>query len=210
MSFRLSANFSRQPNPFFMLKQKAINLMNTIITSEKLHLSSIRKKLPFTVNHGLSAFRIKDVLNLVHKLDFDVYLPTLNKKLQRDFVWSLLQKQELILSLLKGIKIPTMAFVHVNHETFQVIDGKQRLSAWISFVNGEFPIIHNEIEFYFNDLDDSCQMELTHSYIVADVAYEYTGEYQMLIPDEYKIQWFELINFAGTLQDKAHLEYLKQ
>jgi hypothetical protein len=101
-----------------------------------------------------------------------------------------------------------MAFIHYEHQIFKVIDGKQRLSAWMWFCQGKFPIVVNNIEYYFNDLDSWAQGELMYSnWIKADVAYEY---HDKLISDELKIQWFEMINFAGTPQDKSHLENLKK
>ena len=176
----------------------------------ELKLSDIRKKLPFHINYGLSAFRIADVIGdktLDYELDFDVFLPSKGINLQRPFVWTLLQKQQLIISLLKGLEIPSMAFIHYEHKIFKVIDGKQRLNAWITFVQNEFPIIYNDQEYYFKDLDDWARGELMFSkWVRADVGYEYEDT---PISDDLKIQWFEMINFAGTPQDIEHLKKLK-
>lgn len=174
----------------------------------KLELSGIRKKLPFTVNRGLSVFRIKDVVNSGQRsIDFDVFLPSIGKNLQRELVWTLLQKQELIMSILKDIKLPTMAFIETDEKAYQIIDGKQRLSAWIGFVKGEFPIECDGKEFFYDDLDKGCQFEISMKYIVADVAY---SDEDKPISDEYKIQWFKLINFSGTPQDKSHMDFLEE
>ena len=180
---------------------------------KELKLSDVRIKLPFHINYGLAAFRIKDIIerrkqdSLQYDLDFDVYLPTKGINLQRPFVWTLFQKQELILSILKNLNISTMSFIHHEHKTFQVIDGKQRLSAWIGFCRNEFPIIWKDCEYYFKDLDNWGQGELLFSkWVKADVAYEYDND---LISDDLKIAWFELINFSGTPQDIEHLNKLK-
>lgn len=180
-----------------------------MIKVEKLKLTDVRKKLPFNINYGLGAFRMKDILdeNRGYELDFDVYLPSKNKNLQRPFVWTLFQKQQLILSILKGIRIPTVTLIHYEHKIFKVIDGKQRLSTWISFMKNEFPVIYNDQEFYYKDLDADAQYEFMYSYITADVGYEYED---VPISDNLKIQWFEMINFAGTPQDLEHLKYLKE
>jgi hypothetical protein len=45
------------------------------------------------------------------------------------------------------------------------------------------------------------------TWVTADVAYEY---HDALISDEWKIAWFEMINFAGTPQDIEHLNNLKK
>ena len=72
-------------------------------------------------------------------IDFDVYLPSIGKNLQRELCWTLEQKRELINSILIGRHIPHFAIISIidpndqKEEIFQVIDGKQRLSSMISF-----------------------------------------------------------------------------
>lgn len=185
------------------------------MTSE-LKLSDVRTKLPFNINHGLSVFCIRDILTHPEEyiIDFDVYLPTKGKNLQRPFVWNLLQKQELIMSMLKEIKLPPMAIIQYKDETsydkgsrtYKVIDGKQRLSTILSFVRGEFAIEVNGISYTINDFDSWAKQAILNHWILADVGYEYTST---PISDDNKIAWFELINFAGTPQDIEHLTNLK-
>jgi len=80
------------------------------------------------------------------KIDFDVFLPTKGMNLQRDFVWDIEQKRELIWSILMNRNIPRMAMINVigsNRDTdgvYQVIDGKQRLSAMIDFYLNEYTL----------------------------------------------------------------------
>src|SRR6478735_11042092 len=79
------------------------------------------------------------------RIDYNVYLSSKNKNLQRDFVWSLEQKRELIYSIFMERNIPALSLINLYNEdtldTFQVIDGKQRLSTMIAFYNNEFDII---------------------------------------------------------------------
>jgi hypothetical protein len=187
-----------------------------------LKLSDIRTKLKFNKNTGLSVFAISDLVNHPeeYKIDFDVYLPTKGKNLQRPLVWTLLQKQEIILSLLKGITIPSMAIIQhtINDShnrrdrTYEIIDGKQRLSSIISFAKGEFPINVKGQDYYINDLDPEAKRTITNHWVTADVGYSYTysdGSLEAFITDDEKIAWFEMINFAGTPQDIEHLNNLK-
>lgn len=176
---------------------------------EQLKLSVVRAQLKFRITHGLSAFRIKSILTGEAELDFDVFLPSLGKNLQREFCWTLLQKQELILSVLKGIRLQPMAVIYRDHKVFEIIDGKQRLGAWLEFAKGEFPIRFNDNEYYFDDLDAEAQRELLHHYIVADTAYTYTEQPAEIIPDSAKIAWFCTINFAGTVVDRDHMRMLQ-
>lgn len=167
-------------------------------------------------------FKIEDMmLHYISKLsenfygytiDYDVYLPTKNKNLQRDFCWSLFQKQQLILSILKEINIPHLSVIQYVDErsdvkTLKIIDGKQRLSTIISFYRGEFPLEINGIEYYFNDLDDDLQRAISLFKPRVKIAYEY---YDVLISDDEKIAWFEQINFGGTQQDIDHMNDLKK
>jgi len=65
--------------------------------------------------------------------------------------------------------------------------------------------------YYYKDLDDAAKMAIYHLQIVGDVAYEYTESAHIeLIPDEDKIAWFEMINYAGTPPDAKHLQWLKE
>jgi uncharacterized protein with ParB-like and HNH nuclease domain len=146
-----------------------------------------------------------------YDLDFDVFLPSIGKNLQRPFCWTLAQNQALILSVLKGIPLPPMAFIHQDHEIFQVIDGKQRLNALITFIKGEFPISFGGKPYFYADLDDAAKHAIYNLQIVGDTAYEYLKdkEYIVKIPDAVKIAWFERINYAGTQPDIGHLKDLK-
>jgi len=67
-----------------------------------MKLSDFRKQLPFLVQDNMTVFYSMRMLKK-YTLDFDVYLPSIGKNLQRPFVWTLEQKQALILSVLKGM-----------------------------------------------------------------------------------------------------------
>jgi len=193
-------------------KQEYDNYVNT---PGKLGLSKFRPKLNFNINFGLSGFNIKYLIDKEwYSIDFDVFLPSKNMNLQRGFVWTLLQKQELIISILKGVKIPPLSVIQYKENgsitkesvILKIIDGKQRLSTLISYYKNEFSIEFEGKEYYFNDLTKQCQREIDDC-LTVNVGYEYKDT---PIPDEQKILWFEMINFAGTPQDKEHLENLKK
>lgn len=145
-------------------------------------------------------------------IDFDVYLPSKGKNLQRDYVWSIHQKQELIWSILMNRHIPRMSMLNVVSElsdtkgTYQVIDGKQRLSAMIGFYRNAF---HLEIDgglYLFTDLPNDYQR------VIAGYMFPYyivNEDYGNKFTDEDKISWFRYINFAGTPQDTEHLKGLQ-
>ena len=72
------------------------------------------------------------------KLDYEVFLPTMGINLQRDYVWNVEQKRELIWSILMKRNIPRMSMINTVDDVYQIIDGKQRLSTMIDFYNNKF------------------------------------------------------------------------
>jgi uncharacterized protein with ParB-like and HNH nuclease domain len=146
-------------------------------------------------------------------VDFEVILSSGNK-LQRELVLTLEQQQELILSILKCQKLPVF---HIlidkvpnanNARYFRIIDGKQRLSTIKSFINNEFPLnIHNEL-YYFKDFDTTAHYKLMSYSLDCNIKYKNYYDGAEIIDDKYLIDWFYLVNFAGTQQDKEHLDKL--
>lgn len=171
-----------------------------------LSLKDIRKELPFHINRGLGDYSVNRLIRRYYEIDYDVFLPSKGKNLQRPFVWTLEQKQELILSIIKGQYIGKFTFISLDHKVLKVIDGKQRLSTILDFVQNKFMINLLGTNYYYNELPKDIQQVLWLFDCICDVGYEYSDK---MISDDDKIAWFELINFTGTPQDKQHLEYLK-
>jgi hypothetical protein len=173
-----------------------------------MNISDFRPLDKFHVNRGMSIHTIKFALKNYH-WDFDVYLPSKGCNLQRPLVWTLQQKQEFIKSVLKGIPLPVVTVIQTKNDKMEVIDGKQRLTTLISFVNGEFPIIHNNQEYFYKDLPETFQAQLDRfGDLKFDIYYPpYTTD---TFSDEQKITMFEYLNFTGTPQDQEHLNKLKQ
>ena len=146
-------------------------------------------------------------------IDWDVFLPTKGINLQRGFVWTLEQKRELIYSVFMGRHIPHCAIINIvnpkdtNKDIWQIIDGRQRLSTFYSFVNNEFTVFIGEKEFSHSELPKEYQNCIENFYFRYYVINEEWGK---PITDEQKIAWFKFINFAGTPQDKQHMEKLNK
>lgn len=181
---------------------------------QKLQLNRIRKPINIKINHN-SSMELQHLADGSYGdvIDYDVYLPTKNKNLQRPFVWSLQQKQELIISVLKGINIPPISVITyrddisgANTRIIKIIDGKQRLSTLISFYKNEFALSIDGDDYFFTDLEDKAQTIFHTFYVSVNRVYEYPDA---MVSDDDKIAWFEMINFAGTQQDIEHLNDLK-
>lgn len=148
---------------------------------------------------------------LMNDIDWDVYLPTLGKNLQRDYVWTLKQKRELIWSILMDRHIPHCAILNIvnpqdpKKDIWQIIDGKQRLSTLADFYKARFTLEIEGQEYLLSELPEEYQLHIK----------SFTFRYYVLnepwgkpLTDQEKVSWFRFINFAGTPQDEAHLNSL--
>lgn len=80
---------------------------------------------------------------------------------QRQEVWSRSKKQNLIDTILRGWKLPKFYFLKVSDdpETYEVVDGQQRLVTIWEFLGGELPLADRTAEEfkgrYYTDLPDN-------------------------------------------------------
>jgi hypothetical protein len=72
-----------------------------------------------------------------------------NAEYQRGPVWTMLQKQKLVDSVLRGYPIPLIYFHHIvqtagglRSERLEIIDGQQRINALADFHDGAFKLLH--------------------------------------------------------------------
>ena len=82
-------------------------------------------------------------------------------KFQRNLVWTDKQRSYLIDSILNGFPIPELYIQEKVDSTgktmFIVVDGQQRITSFLKFIDNEFPLDRNETsdewaDLYFNDL----------------------------------------------------------
>lgn len=124
---------------------------------------------------------------------------------QRDFVWTQQQKESYILNLYRNCAElkPTIA-IYIkddNHDQwiYEIIDGKQRLSAIFDFIENKFAVQGH----YFKDL---CQKD---QHFLYDMRFEYTdiSTKDFARPkDETLIQLFLEINMLGTRMSDEDLQ----
>lgn len=120
----------------------------------------------------------------------------INPDFQRNYVWSPKQKNELVESILMGIPIPAIYLFESKDGKKQVVDGQQRISSIISFLNNEFSLkglrILRQFEGNrFRDLDGKMQgifedFQL-YFYII-----------QPPTPERVKYDIFDRVNRGGT------------
>ena len=120
----------------------------------------------------------------------------LNPDFQRNEVWGKKQESELIESILMGIPIPIIYLFQARDTTIQIVDGRQRITAIINFMNDDFKlmqlkIMKSSIGKKFSDLE-SIQQRKIEDYQID------TYLIQPPTPERVKFDIFDRVNRGGT------------
>lgn len=166
----------------------------------KLQKEDFHKNLNITkINSQLSSFL---EYYLTGQIDF-------NPAYQRELVWTTEQKENYIKALIQDKAEITPTFItkpyKENDYLYEVLDGKQRLNAILSYIKGEFSI--NGI--YYKDLtqaDVHKFLRTPYNYTVITYINE-KGENPM--PKNMKIELFLQINEYGTKISQEELTRIK-
>lgn len=115
---------------------------------------------------------------------------------QRNFVWTNVQKSELIESILMGIPLPVIYLFEQADGKKQVVDGRQRLTSIFKFMNNEFALIDlkilkNENGNTFEKLSPLLQAKIEDYQIQAYLIKPPT-------PERIKFDIFDRVNRSGT------------
>lgn len=85
------------------------------MSTSKLSAKFFEVKNDIIRNRSLSIFQLGNIAgpdaDNYYKIDFDVFLPSIGKNLQRPKVWTIAQKQQLIISVFKDLNIPTIVAI---------------------------------------------------------------------------------------------------
>jgi hypothetical protein len=124
-----------------------------------------------TIGLGRDSKTKKETLVEVPRLGWNPYFIINGERVyyQRGFVWTLEQKQALIDSVYRGLEIgriivhkkeyeehvKTYNSGYTDYATFDIVDGKQRLSTLVSFCRGEFADSQGN---YYSDLSEKAKL----------------------------------------------------
>lgn len=126
---------------------------------------------------------------------------------QRGLVWTDEQKKLLIDSIYQNIEIGKLLFRKNTFErmektgfSWDLVDGKQRLTTIIDFINNKFTDNYGN---YFRDLSDKAQSRFVD---FDSLSY---GELDDDTTDAQVSEQFLKLNFTGTPMTPEHIEYVK-
>lgn len=131
------------------------------------------------------------------KTDYEEGILILAPDFQREFVWKLKEKSELIESILMGIPLPMIYFFEDDDGVLQVVDGKQRLTSLFQFMDDEFPLSHtlsilrHLIGKRYSELTPSERTKIARHQFITHTIIPPT-------PDKIKFDIFERVNRKGS------------
>lgn len=120
---------------------------------------------------------------------------------QRGHIWTHTDKVSLIDSIFNNIDIGKFVFIftgYVGNSHYEVLDGKQRMTALVEFYEGRFK--YRGKTFYEMHWRDQCHFENYH------IVYART---ENVMTNEQRYRYFLKMNTQGHAQDPTHIEYVK-
>ena len=168
------------------------------INSSQNIQEEINNYLPSSIridNNQYSVFEIKR--------KYDKKIIDLASNFQRLDVWNDIKRSELIESVLMGLPIPIFYFNEGQSGELIVVDGKQRLTSFIKFLNNEFSLESLKILSRYNglrfkDLDPLLQSRIEDYQIQSYVILPPTDE-------TVKFHIFDRVNRPGTQLNKQEI-----
>ena len=148
-------------------------------------------------------YNYRSTVELLERMDFDVYLPSKGINLQRPLVWTQTQKEAWIESLILRRHIPLPSVILTAQDKYECIDGKQRLTTLLDYLLDKFSFCG----YKYSELPREYKVQLDRRPLAVNRLIE---SFEVPLTDDQKIEWFCWINYAGTPQDKEHLEKLRK
>ena len=140
------------------------------------------------------------------KRKFDKGKILMDPSFQRNFVWNMKQKSELIESVIMGIPLPLIYLAEDKKGNLVVVDGRQRLTTFFDFLSNKFRINHLKI---LKKLNGKNFKNLEDEYPEYAFAVE---DYQLIIqvikyptPDRVRFDVFDRVNRGGTPLNKQEM-----
>lgn len=123
---------------------------------------------------------------------------TIQPEYQRNYIYADGKKDVAVVeSLLRGYPLGLLYFVKTGDDTYEILDGQQRVTSFGRYVTGKFAIMdENDIPNYFSGLPQDKQNKIINSKLTIYIC---EGE-----ESEIK-EWFKTINIAGVPLNEQEL-----
>lgn len=127
----------------------------------------------------------------------------LDSEFQREKVWNVKQKSELVESVLMGLPIPIIYLSEDKFANLIVVDGRQRLTAFFEFLDGEYALTGLNIlkklnNKKFDKLEPVYQSKLEDYQLITHIIKPPT-------PDSVIFNVFDRVNRGGTTLNKQEM-----
>lgn len=122
---------------------------------------------------------------------------TIQPEYQRNYIYADgIRDVAVIESILKGYPLGILYFVKTGEDTFEVLDGQQRITSFGRYVIGKFAVKIDGMENYFSGLNEDLRKKILDTKLLI---YECEGT-----ESEIK-EWFKTINIAGIPLNEQEL-----
>ena len=123
---------------------------------------------------------------------------TIQPEYQRNYIYADGKRDVAVIdSLLKGYPLGLLYFVKTGEDTYEILDGQQRVTSFGRYVTGKFAIMdQNDIPNYFSGLSEDKQEKILNSNLTIYIC---EGE-----ESEIK-EWFKTINIVGVPLNEQEL-----
>lgn len=122
---------------------------------------------------------------------------TIQPEYQRNYIYADGTRDVAVIeSILKGYPLGILYFVKTGENTFEVLDGQQRITSFGRYVIGKFAVKIDGMENYFSGLNEDLQQKILNTKLLI---YECEGT-----ETEIK-EWFKTINIAGIPLNEQEL-----
>ena len=122
---------------------------------------------------------------------------TIQPEYQRNYIYADGKRDVAVVdSILKGYPLGILYFVKTGEESYEVLDGQQRITSFGRYVIGKFAVKVNGMENYFTGLDEDLQEKILNTKLLIYVCEGTEQEIK---------EWFKTINIAGIPLNEQEL-----
>ena len=122
---------------------------------------------------------------------------TIQPEYQRNYIYADGKRDVAVVdSILKGYPLGILYFVKTGEESYEVLDGQQRITSFGRYVIGKFAVKVNGMENYFTGLDENLQEKILNTKLLIYVCEGTEQEIK---------EWFKTINIAGIPLNEQEL-----